>query len=455
MPLTYQETARRLQALEARLQEHISLYGYEPIFVPVIEPATTFLTRASDRIINKLFTFEHYGQQLALRPEFTAAVARHYVQSGQTGAVRWQFSGPIFADDPDDHSLSFQTGSVGAEFIGEADLYAEAEIIAMTAHAIAKQNIPDWQLVLGHVGLQLHLLQRFGLDSRTNRALLAQRQVLKDSQAGKATAIANLEQLLGEPHPDHAPQQNHVQDSTQGMLDVLLDSTPYGATMGGRSRRDIARRLLTKREREQEREQVLAALEFLNAWVNLAAEPTSALAQIDAWVGDDAQGQALLNEWRALLSLLEAADVPSDHIVIQADLTRNWEYYTGVVFGVCVPSGAYVAGGGRYDALLQLLGSDRPVPAIGVAFYVDAMLENMPSSSPNSTSYSFASGAMAPETVMTWLQGLREEAIAVQQTKDDANAILRGTPNGIMYGGHVYSLDKLTELVEELREAHQ
>ena len=50
------------------------------------------------------------------------------------------------------------------------------------------------------------------------------------------------------------------------MLDAMLDATQSGATMGGRQRGDIVRRLLKKQERAAHRQQLADALDHLLAW---------------------------------------------------------------------------------------------------------------------------------------------------------------------------------------------
>ena len=51
---------------------------------------------------------------------------------------------------------------------------------------------------------------------------------------------------------------------------------------------------------------------------------------------------------------------------------RGFEYYTGLIFQLW-SGGEMVAGGGRYDALIPLLGGSE-VPASGFALYVDKIM---------------------------------------------------------------------------------
>ena len=138
--------ASRVRALEQQLLAHMQLYGYTLIDIPIVQPADVFLTRAGDLMIERLFTFEHHDQMLALRPEFTAAAARHYLEHANGQVVRWQFCGATFVDDA---ARDRQQHSLGAELIGMAGSAAEAEII------IAKQRSGPTGVVkvtwLGHL----------------------------------------------------------------------------------------------------------------------------------------------------------------------------------------------------------------------------------------------------------------------------------------------------------------
>ncbi len=76
---------------------------------------------------------------------------------------------------------------------------------------------------------------------------------------------------------------------------------------------------------------------------------------------------------QALKNLREVIECISSYgaetFVIDLGIARGLEYYTGFVFEFYV-DGVQVAGGGRYDTLIELLGGD-PTPAVGVGFGVD------------------------------------------------------------------------------------
>lgn len=82
-------------------------------------------------------------------------------------------------------------------------------------------------------------------------------------------------------------------------------------------------------------------------------------------LGPDSQAVQQLD---SLLSLCEAYGI-EDWIVFDASVVRGLAYYTGVVFEAFDRKGELraIAGGGRYDKLLETFGGD-PTPAAGFGF---------------------------------------------------------------------------------------
>ncbi len=68
-----------------------------------------------------------------------------------------------------------------------------------------------------------------------------------------------------------------------------------------------------------------------------------------------------------------------DRIVIDFSLARGLDYYTGPIFEVIDTSGKNIgslAGGGRYDDLIELFGG-RPTPATGISLGIERIVEVM------------------------------------------------------------------------------
>jgi histidyl-tRNA synthetase len=62
------------------------------------------------------------------------------------------------------------------------------------------------------------------------------------------------------------------------------------------------------------------------------------------------------------------------NVSVDAGFARGLEYYTGIIFEVYVPElDIALAGGGRYDKLIELFGGE-PTPAVGIAHGIDRIM---------------------------------------------------------------------------------
>jgi histidyl-tRNA synthetase len=410
--------------LNKRMLNHMRRYGYVPVDLPIIEAADLFLIKAGDQIVNRLFTFEHHGQQLALRPEFTAAAAYHYmIENGdKQPTVRWQFSGFVFEDDPNNPSQNHQRFSIGAELIGMDNTLADAEIVGIAAQGLMQENFYDWHLTLGHIGLLRSVLVNFNLDSRTERFLLSHLQALKHSDLGKPFVLEQLDKMLSsETGINHLGSEINEPEllseaNAQQILNVILDTTQRGITMGGRTRDDIARRLLQKRKRSTERQQITKAIDFLLEWSQISDNPQYAFKAISKLLSsDDANSQAIFSEWKSIVEALELYDIPIHHIKIQPHLARFWDYYTGMLFEIRTHDAVQLGGGGRYDELSKLLGGKTNVPAVGFAYYADELMA-LKTEIADSLQKDFAIGVTEATTPVgiRWSKQLRQQGFNVQ-----------------------------------------
>ena len=439
------QPSQQFSHLSASLERHMAQYGYHTVETSVIQPADMFLTRAGDQIIEHLFTFERRGKQYALRPEFTASAAALYAAQCSEGTVaRWQFHGAIFEDDPVGNGSTYQHYASGAELLGLAGSLAEAEIIAVAAHGLSKHGIMDWRLVIGNVQLVRQLLSAFHLDSRAQRFLLGHVATLKHQ--GRAYVMGLLDKLVMGNLTNSVSNAAGTSEelNTQQLLDVLLDATQHGGTMGGRTRHDIVRRLLQKRQRAAERDQFIKALDFLEVWSKIDDTPDKAFDTMQAWIApDDVAAQAIFDDWQRLLDLLDAFDIPRERIRIQPALARNWDYYTGTVFELATADNCRLGGGGRYDELARLLGAESDVPAVGFTYYADELLKRIPLDRPDRTkAITVVVSADAEIASVRWSQTLRQQGYEVRvalDKSDSAGLVLTVQSDGsIEWDGTIY-----------------
>jgi len=115
---------------------------------------------------------------------------------------------------------------------------------------------------------------------------------------------------------------------------------------------------------DAERERLL----LLPAGLGDAREWDSMLADLD-----NREAREALEAMKQVTALLERYSVTVP-IHLDLGLVRGLDYYTGLIFEAFAPGSGYpVAGGGRYDRLLQAFGPDRP--ATGFALDVGLLLQ--------------------------------------------------------------------------------
>ena len=140
---------RDLVGEEMRAYRHVvetahwvaSRYGYQEIATPIFEFVEVFarpLGETSDVVSKEMYAFEDRGgERLALRPEFTAGVARAFISGafGQALPVKLFCAGPAFRYERPQKGRYRQFHQIDAEILGAPEPLADIEVIAL-GHAI-------------------------------------------------------------------------------------------------------------------------------------------------------------------------------------------------------------------------------------------------------------------------------------------------------------------------------
>ncbi|EPY34631.1 histidyl-tRNA synthetase [Strigomonas culicis] len=107
----------------------------------------------------------------------------------------------------------------------------------------------------------------------------------------------------------------------------------------------------------------------LDASVVDAITSTLSLKSIDEIAAKIGETHEAVKELRTFFDLVAAYGY-GDWVLFDASVVRGLAYYTGIVFEVFDRAGKLraVCGGGRYDGLLTLYGSPKPIPCAGFGF---------------------------------------------------------------------------------------
>ncbi len=115
---------------------------------------------------------------------------------------------------------------------------------------------------------------------------------------------------------------------------------------------------------------------IITEMLGVSGPAPEALAKIRA-LTKSAALDAPLKAMEARLDALASLGIDPGRVAFAARFGRNMEYYTGFVFELWsrdAEGRVQVAGGGRYDGLLEALGAGRAVPAIGSAIRTERVL---------------------------------------------------------------------------------
>ncbi len=114
----------------------LSDYGFERIETPILESTELFLRsvgEATDIVEKEMFSLKtRGGDELTLRPEGTAAVARAYIEHGmqvRPHPVKLVYSGPMFRHDQPQAGRYRQFHQLGIETLGDGSEAIDAELL--------------------------------------------------------------------------------------------------------------------------------------------------------------------------------------------------------------------------------------------------------------------------------------------------------------------------------------
>jgi histidyl-tRNA synthetase len=117
-------------------------YGYEEMATPIFEFTDVFkrtLGDTSDVVTKEMYTFEdRSGDQITLRPEGTAGIARALISGGlgQSLPLKFFYWGPMFRHERPQKGRLRQFHQIGIELLGVAAPLGDVEVIALGAHIL-------------------------------------------------------------------------------------------------------------------------------------------------------------------------------------------------------------------------------------------------------------------------------------------------------------------------------
>jgi ATP phosphoribosyltransferase regulatory subunit len=369
----------RLSALNAQADAILAVFaghGYARVETSVLQPAEIFLDRAGEEIRRRTFVLtDPAGQELCLRPDLTIPTCRMHLASGGAFPARLCYNGLAFRHQPAEPERPTQFFQAGAELLGLADrAAAETEILTLTVEAMQAAGLYGFDMKLGDLALFGAFIDALDIAPQWRGRLKRHfwragyfEDLLKKLSREQPTESQRLLAHLG------TLAESEARPAFEGLMDML-----GGVPLGGRSREEIVDRLI-----EQAAEAATLRLDpklaaLIARLLAVAGPAAEALAEIRALT--QSAGVRLdspLGAMAARLQTLKDLGVAPERVSFAARFGRNMEYYTGFVYELWsrdAEGAVQIAGGGRYDTLLEHLGARHAIPAVGFTIRTERVL---------------------------------------------------------------------------------
>jgi ATP phosphoribosyltransferase regulatory subunit len=343
--------------------------GYARTEPAVLQPADVFVDLSGEDIRRRMFvTQDASGVELCLRPEYTIPVClRHLSEKGAAKAA-YSYGGPVF------RLRTGETGEflqAGIESIGRLDLSAaDAEIVALALGGLDRLGSTEYRVRLGDMALLNALIDALSV------APAAKRRVVRAIVSGQG--LAGLAETDGPGLPEHAGLlaaiEGQAPQAAKAFVEDILSIAGI-ARVGGRSAGEIAERFLARAANRSGLSDDSRVV--LERYLAISGDPDHAAAEIRALATDASLDLgAAIDTLEERTGFMAARGLDVAAFSFSATFARNLDYYTGFIFEVHggIAQTKPAVGGGRYDRLLQHLGANVPIPAVGCSFWLDRIL---------------------------------------------------------------------------------
>ncbi len=152
----YGEECERKLYLEQKLFSVLTGYGYHPIETPSFEFFDTFGKEVGTTPSKDLYKFfDREGNTLVLRPDITPSIARSAAKYYMDEAMplRFCYKGNTFINHHSLRGRMKECTQLGAEFIGDASVDADAEMISMIVDCLQAAGLKEFQISVGHASI--------------------------------------------------------------------------------------------------------------------------------------------------------------------------------------------------------------------------------------------------------------------------------------------------------------
>lgn len=348
--------------------------GYTRHEPAILQPAQIFVDRSGEEIRRRTFELtDPSGRELCLRPDLTIPTCKWQVESDKPYPARLCYHGLAFRHRPGDGPTQFY--QTGAELLGLEDRAAgDVEMMALVVEALRAAGLAQFEMKLGDLGLFATLVDALEIPAQWRGRLKRHfwRAGYFDALLARMVAgsVSDAERAIDALHGLGAAE---LRPAIEALFDKQGD-----APLGARTREEIVERLMIQASDGAAPRLDAKAAETIKSVLDVSGPAPGALEQIRTLTKSvAAKMEKPLAAMEARLAALKMLGVDPASVRFVAHFGRNLEYYTGFVFEFWSRDASgpvEIAGGGRYDTLMESLGAPRGTTAIGCAIRSERLL---------------------------------------------------------------------------------
>jgi histidyl-tRNA synthetase len=195
------EEAEAFSTIIAKARQTAELYGFREVITPHVEPLELLSAKSGDEIRQRMFIFKDLGErQVALRPEFTASIARLMTTAlrNEPKPLRLFSVGTVYRYDEPQRGRYREFWQSNFEIMGSARPEADAEIILLTNNIMTLLGMQGFAFKIGHIGVIKGIFSQEGIDEKTQNTILQRMDKKEYDKALQFVENENCRRMLEE-----------------------------------------------------------------------------------------------------------------------------------------------------------------------------------------------------------------------------------------------------------------
>ncbi len=169
------EEAQIITYIISKAKQVATCYGFKEAITPIVESFELLSAKSGEEIRQRMFVFPDLGgRQVALRPEFTASIARlaTTVLKNEAKPLRIFSIGTVYRYDEPQKGRYREFWQANFELLGSNKPEADAEIILLSNSMLKNSGLQNYAIKLGHVGVLKSIMSQDGIDEKTQNVIL-------------------------------------------------------------------------------------------------------------------------------------------------------------------------------------------------------------------------------------------------------------------------------------------